>query len=194
MHGSVTISYCRQSAGKIPNISDMQDHKEWLKNVDRDAGHYIAGFADGEGSFNVSLRRRTDHKLGWQVAPSFNVSQKDRVILAFLKKTFGCGTLRSRKDGVVYFEVRNVSMLNDRVVPFFERFRFRSAAKKRNFQIFSKIIKLLNGNAFSEDILMKVVELREGLNKGHGRTRKYEMRDVLQGKSSETNTLDSSSF
>ncbi|MEK9179562.1 MAG: LAGLIDADG family homing endonuclease [Patescibacteria group bacterium] len=165
----------------------MQDHKKWLDQILPDVGNYIAGFVDGEGSFNISLRRREDHKLKWDIDPSFNVSQKDRVILAFLKKEFGCGTLRERKDGVVYFEVRNLSMLYDRVIPFFDKFGFRSAAKKRNFAIFKSIINILRHESSSKEVLEKVVQLREILNIGHGRKRKYEAHHVLlNGKSSET--------
>ncbi len=164
----------------------MQNHLEWLTQIPTDVGNYIAGFVDGEGSFNISLRRRDDHRLKWDVDPSFNVSQKDRVILAWHKKVFGCGTLRSRQDGVVYFEVRNLAMLAERVIPFFERFPFRSATKKRNFAIFKRIISVLRTGPLTQDILEKVVRLRETLNEGHGRKRKYEARHVLNGKSSET--------
>ena len=93
-------------------------------------GYYFAGFVDGEGSFNVSLKRNSSHQTGWQLEPSFNVSQKDRVILALLKQHLGCGTLRERPDGVVYYEVRNIRALQEVVVPFFERYRFLSASKK----------------------------------------------------------------
>ena len=164
----------------------MQNHTNWLEQISSDVGNYIAGFVDGEGSFNISLRKREDHSLGWDIDPSFNISQRDRVILAFHKKIFGCGTLRERRDGVVYFEVRNLSMLKERVIPFFERFQFRSAAKKRNFTIFKKIINVLSAAPFSKEILRQVVDLRETLNEGHGRKRKYEARHVFYGKSSET--------
>ncbi len=164
----------------------MKNDEQWLRHVKSDDGYYIAGFADGEGSFNVSLRRRDDHRLGWQIDPSFNVSQRDRVILAFLKRTFGCGTLRTRADGVIYYEVRNLSMLTNRVIPFFERFKIRSAAKKKNFTIFKKIIQALNSGSLTEQTLQRVVELREKLNEGRGRKRKYEARHVFRGKSSET--------
>lgn len=164
----------------------MQNHNEWLQQIPIDVGNYIAGFADGEGSFNISLRRRDDHRLGWDIDPSFNISQRDRVILAFCKKIFGCGTLRSRRDGVVYFEVRNLSMLATRIIPFFKRFGFRSATKKRNFAIFTKIIEILTEGPLNESILGRVVQLRETLNEGRGRKRKYEASHVLNRKSSET--------
>jgi len=164
----------------------MQDHKTWLEQIPVDVGNYIAGFVDGEGSFNVSLRRRDDHRLKWDIDPSFNVSQRDRVILAWHKKIFGCGILRERRDGVVYYEVRNLGMLFERVIPFFDRFPFRSATKKRNFNIFKRIISILRTGPLSEEILRQVVQLRETLNQGHGRKRKYEAYHVLNGKSSET--------
>lgn len=156
----------------------MQNHDAWLRAINPDEGNYIAGFVDGEGSFNISLRKRSDHTLGWQVAPSFNISQKDRVILAWIKKVFGCGTLRSRKDGVVYFEIRNTSMLYERVLPFFKRFGFRSAAEKRNFNVFAQIIKLLHKNQLNKQIFDEVVQLREKLNVGHGRKRKNTIQNI----------------
>src|SRR3989338_6532392 len=106
-------------------------------------GYYFAGFVDGEGSFNVSLKCNSSHQTGWQLEPSFNVSQKDRVILALLKQHLGCGTLRERPDGVVYYEVRNIRALQEVVVPFFERYRFLSASKKRNFSLFKRIVGLM---------------------------------------------------
>jgi hypothetical protein len=156
------------------------NEKEWLVSVPDDSGHYIAGFTDGEGSFNVSLRKRNDHVLGWQIAPSFNVSQRDLPILEFLHSTFGCGTIRMRRDGVGYFEVRNLREIATRVIPFFERFQIRSESKQRNFLIFRRIIRILRQGPLSEDILREAVMLRETLNDCRGRKRKYAATDVLQ--------------
>ena len=49
-------------------------------------GYYFAGFVDGEGSFHLTFRRRQDYKLPWKVSLCLNVSQKDKVILALLKR------------------------------------------------------------------------------------------------------------
>ena len=70
------------------------------KEVPPHIAWYLAGFVDGEGSFNVSLRRKNDYRLGWQVVLSFNVSQKEREILALMKRHFGCGIIKQRKDGL----------------------------------------------------------------------------------------------
>src|SRR3989344_3678609 len=106
-----------------------------MKNIPVDIGNYIAGFTDGEGSFNVSIKKRLDYKESWKLTASFNISQKDRVILAWVKHILGCGTLRERQDGVVYYEVTNVASLKEKIIPFFVRFNFISAKRKTNFSI-----------------------------------------------------------
>ena len=111
---------------------------QWLKQIPPHIGWYFAGFADGEGSFNVSLRRK-DYSVGWQLCPSFNVSQRDITVLALYKRWLKCGTLRTRQDGVVYYEVISIPALKEVILPFFEKYNFLSASKKKNFSIFRKI-------------------------------------------------------
>ena len=160
---------------------------KWLTDINPATGNYIAGFTDGEGSFNISMIKRKDYVGKWKVLASFNISQKDRVILEFIKNIFGCGTLRERTDGVVYFEVTNIDSLMGKVIPFFNRFIFLSANKKKNFLIFSKIVNLM---AKKEHLIQegfeKVVKLRETLNVGKGRKRKYNLAELITEKSSET--------
>jgi intein-encoded DNA endonuclease-like protein len=64
------------------------------QHTSRDIAFYIAGFTDGEGSFNVSFRKREDYLLGWKITPVFNISQKEKSILALVKHHLECGTLR----------------------------------------------------------------------------------------------------
>ena len=160
----------------------MADNNDtWLKAIPPHAGHYLAGFADGEGSFNVSLRKRDDHTLGWQVVTTFNVSQRDKTVLTLFKRHLGCGTLWQRSDGVWYYNVSNPTAISERVIPFFTRFNFFSASKKRNFSLFSKIVGLTATNQHLHPKgLQKVIELRELLNIGRGRKRKYTISDYTQ--------------
>ena len=151
-----------------------------MKHIPVDIGNYIAGFTDGEGSFNVSIKKRLDYKESWKLTASFNVSQKDRVILAWIKHILGCGTLRERKDGVVYYEVTNITSLCDTVIPFFKKFGFRSAYKKHNFRIFSEIVlKMQTGEHNSKEGFQQILELRENLNPGISRKRKYTLENVI---------------
>ena len=155
----------------------------WLRNIEPKFGYYIAGFTDGEGSFNVSVAKRKDYRGEWKLIASFNISQKDRVILAFIKHILGCGTLRERKDGVVYYEVTNIRSLQEKIIPFFLRFGFLSANKKRNFSIFRQIVDLMGqGEHLNPQGLQNILELREILNEGRGRTRKYTLQDVVNSR------------
>ena len=147
---------------------------QWLRNIPQDIGWYLAGFADGEGSFNVSLKRDTEYDTAWKVDPSFNVSQRDVSNLILFKRMLGTGTIRTRADGVAYYEVRNYRMLAERVIPFFRKFRFRSRSKQRNFTIFTKIVeRMVHGEHLTDRGVRGIIELREFLNPGRGRKRKY---------------------
>lgn len=161
----------------------------WIKNVKPEHGYYIAGFADGEGSFNVSLKKRNDYKGSWKLTASFNISQKDRVILAFIKKQLRCGTLRERKDGVVYYEVTNITSLYEHVIPFFREFGFLSARKKKNFSIFKQIVnKMYHKEHLTKQGFEEILRLREQLNQGIGRKRKYSLQSYNETKKSPETT------
>ena len=97
-----------------------------VRKIPPHVGYYLAGFADGEGSFNVVFRPRSDYRMPWKISLCFNVSQRERVILALFKRYLRCGTLRQRDDGVWYYEVNNFNAIVENVIPFFERFRFFS--------------------------------------------------------------------
>lgn len=160
-----------------------------MKKISSDIGNYIAGFTDGEGSFNVSIKKRLDYKESWKLTASFNISQKDRVILAWIKHILGCGTLRERKDGVVYFEVTNITSLYNTIIPFFRKYSFRSAYKKNNFRIFSEIVSIMYfGEHNTTEGFQKVLKLREKLNNGIGRKRKYTLKDVINSEESSETT------
>ena len=150
------------------------------KQIPSDLGNYLAGFTDGEGSFNVSFRKRKDYTIPWKVSLSFNVSQKDVVILSIFKKHLKCGNLRERKnDGVWYYEVTNFNAIQNNVIPFFKRFRFLSTKKKRDFSKFQQIAKLIdNKEHLTVEGIIKILEIRKDMNDGGNR--KYSDEEILR--------------
>jgi len=162
--------------------------EKWLNKVPLEIGYYIAGFVDGEGSFNVSLRRKKDYKLNWQIVLSFNVSQKDQVVLSMMKQYLECGIIKTRRhDGLHSYDVTNPTGIVKRVLPFFDRFEFISTSKKINYSIFKKIVYMMYAKKhLNKDGFVQILKLREKLNEGKGRTRKYSMEDVLKEVSPET--------
>jgi hypothetical protein len=129
-----------------PSGADNQQERPsstaWLDAIPPDLGHYVAGFVDGEGSFNVPIRRERDRGLPWRVSLSFNVSQIGPEAPELLRSVYGVGTVRGRSDGVFYFEVTKPTDLVERVFPFFERFRLRGP-KERDLAVFRQITELV---------------------------------------------------
>ena len=141
-----------------------------VHEVPPEIGWYLAGFADGEGSFNVSFRAREDYEVPWKVSLCFNVSQRDRVILALFKRQLKCGTMRQRRDGVWYYEVNNFTAIVENVIPFFTRFGFLSAKKKRDFSKFKQLAALMQrGEHLKKDGIREIVRIRRDMNDGGNR-------------------------
>jgi LAGLIDADG endonuclease len=130
-------------------------------------GYYFAGFVDGEGSFHLTFRRRRDYKLPWKVSLCLNVSQKDQVILGLLKQHLQCGEIRYKSDDVWMYEVNNLAAIRTNVIPFFNRFGFLSAKKKRDFAIFRQMADLMaTGAHLSQDGIRELLKLRLTMNDG----------------------------
>ena len=141
-----------------------------LKQTPPRIGYYLAGFADGEGSFNVSFRPRTDYGFPWKISLCFNISQRDPLVLALFKRHLGCGTMRQRQDGVWYFEVNNLSAILASVIPFFDRFGFLSAKKKRDFAKFKQMAHIIrDGRHLSREGVEEILRVRADMNDGGNR-------------------------
>jgi hypothetical protein len=135
--------------------------------VPNEIGWYLAGFVDGEGSFNVSFRPREDYGFPWKISLCFNVSQRDPVVLSLMKRHMECGTMRQRADGVWYYEVNNFKAIVENVIPFFSRFHFLSAKKKRDFAKFIQLAKLIrDGKHLTEEGVREVLSIRREMNDG----------------------------
>src|SRR5438093_678535 len=149
-----------------------------VQEIPESIGFYFAGFVDGEGSFNLSFRKRSDYKLPWKVSLCLNVSQKDRSMLALLKHHLKCGTIRYKSDDVWFFEVNNLIAIRENVIPFFERFRFLSVKKKRDFAIFKRMASLMaEGAHLRKEGIVELLKLRRKMNDGG--KRKYDEQAIL---------------
>jgi hypothetical protein len=158
-----------------PSGADNQQERPssaaWLDAVPDDLGNWVAGFVDGEGSFNVPIRRLRSGSLPFRVSLSFNVSQVGREEPQLLRSTFGTGTVRGRGDGVYYYEVTTVTGLVGRVFPFFERFPLRGA-KRYDLVRFRQITSLIQlGHHLSAEGFAEILTLRAPMNRGGKRRR-----------------------
>ena len=144
-----------------------------------DIKSYLSGYADGEGCFCVSINKSDRHKFGWEIRPSFSVSQNsDRTqVIEMLQKYFGCGTIRpDRSDKTLKYEVRSVDELVERVIPHFEETPLLSR-KQHDFELFAEICRLMYQGAHHEkEGFKRILELAFKMNPSG--IRKYTIEEI----------------
>jgi hypothetical protein len=153
------------------NQQERPSSAAWLDALPGDLGNWVAGFVDGEGSFNVPIRRLRSGVLPFRISLSFNVSQVGPAEPTLLRSVFGVGTVRGRGDGVYYFEVTTAGALVERVFPFFERFPLRGA-KRHDLEVFRTITALIQlGRHLTPNGFEEILALRAPMNRGGKRRR-----------------------
>ena len=121
----------------------------------------------------IVVRKKSDYKIGYKISACFNVSQKESYILSQFKKHLRCGTLRTRSDGVSYFEVNNLTAITENVIPFFDHLRFISANKKFQYSKFCQAVKCLeNKEHLTPEGFDKIIQIRQQMNRGGKSSRK----------------------
>ena len=133
----------------LPHGKSMDAIRRRPSEARIDIPSYICGYVDGEGCFCVSLRPQSRIRVGWEVRPSFSVSQNgDRSeVIRLLPSIFGCGSIRpDRSDRTFKYEVRSLNHLIESVIPFFEEWPLLSS-KRSDFLLFSQVCRLMNTRA-----------------------------------------------
>ena len=117
--------------------------------------------------FTVSFSPRSKLRVGWEVRPSFSVSQNaDRAeVLAAIRVYFGCRGFRpDRSDKTLKYEVRDLASLMAKVIPHFEQYPLMSS-KRRDFEKFATICRLLERRRhLTSDGLREIARLAVTMN------------------------------
>ena len=122
---------------------DFIKRRPW--SLPMDLNSYISGYIDGEGCFCVSFQPSDRHRFGWEVRPSFSVSQNAErsEVLYLIQNAWKCGFIRpDRSDKTLKFEVRNIGNLVAKVLPHFRAFPLMSS-KQADFKRFARICELV---------------------------------------------------
>ena len=140
----------------------------------------FSGFVDGEGCFCVSFQPSRRHRLGWEVRPSFSVSQNnDRAeLLALIRERWGCGHIRpDRSVKTLKFEVRDLRDLVEKVLPHFASYPLLSS-KRRDLELFARICELVRQDRHrTVEGFGEIVELAVKMNSSG--KRKYSGSEIL---------------
>ena len=163
----------RQSAGKTPTQSRL------IAKIPQTTGDYLAGFVDGEGSFNVSFRPRRDYRQPWKVSLCFNISQRENTLLVLFRELVEAGTTRRRADGCWYYEANSLRAIRSSVIPFFERFGFLSLKRRRDFAKFRELAQMMSeGRHLSYGGVVEILRIRRDMNDGG--KRRYSDAEILR--------------
>ena len=144
-------------------------------------GEYISGYIDGEGSFCISFSPSNRHRFGWEIRPSFSVSQNfDRAeVLQLLKQRWRKGTIRpDRSDKTLKFEIRAIEDLVGSVIPHFRKFPILSS-KRKDFECFEQICqRIVRKEHLEPEGFKSIVDLAFQMNPSG--KRKYHKEDILK--------------
>ncbi len=163
---------------KIKNQNDFVLSSHYtptaLLEKTRNIPEYITGYVDGEGCFTVTFNKKIKANLGWELRPSFSVSQNEnrRQVLDIIKKYFGCGYIRrDYADKTVKFEIRNHNDLIKKVIPHFEQFFFLSK-KQKDFKLFKQICFIVDKNKhLQKEGFINIIQLAYQMN-GSGKRKR----------------------
>jgi LAGLIDADG endonuclease len=130
----------------------------------------------------IVCRKRGDYGRKWKLSAAFNVSQQDPTPLELFRDTLGCGSLRRAGNtrsggGGWYWEVNRLSDIGGRIVPFFERFPL-VGQKANDFDSFRSAVALLSKSVVGDDDYVRIIQLREGMNRGG--KRRYSAERILR--------------
>jgi hypothetical protein len=138
--------------------------------------NYIVGLVDGEGSFTVYVKNPDSSKKvkrRTKVEPRFYVKliEKDKEILYELGKFFGCGSVyfqgdkRRNHQDCYRYEVANRNDLERIIIPFFRNNPLKFASKKRDFEIFCRILKMVQEKKHLEESgLREIYNLKQKMH------------------------------
>ena len=162
------VSNCCKRSNTLALSSSKYSMEEFI-----DFPSWLSGFTDGEGCFLISFNENNSFKLKLEVRPSFSIGQgKHRSsyesqthILKRIESYFDCGSVRKyKRDGMMKYEVRNLSKLCDVIIPHFEKYPLLTQ-KKEDFNSFKEICFLMRSNHHrNEQGLKKIIGLACDIN------------------------------
>lgn len=116
------------------------------------SGHYIAGFVDGEGCFDLQFRRDVRHKregkpvyYSWKVQFAIVSREDEKELFEKIKNTLNCGEIYFARGDQVRYSVQKIDTILNYVVPFFEKYPL-CGKKKKDFSLWVEAVNILNKN------------------------------------------------
>ena len=142
---------------------------------------FVTGFADGEGSFSVSIYKNAEFKVGWRVLLNFSIglNEKDQTLLQEIKNYFSVGSI-NWKHGMKTIQFRVVSIENLQIIiNHFDKYPLITN-KWADYQLFKQIFQIIQRKEHLTFVgLRKIVGIRASMNQGLSLELKRAFPDVV---------------
>lgn len=130
--------------------------------------YFITGLMDAEASFVVQIIKSSSHRLGWVVAPSFQITlhSKDMEVLKLIKAFFnGIGNITQQNPLAVQYRVQSVQVLS-LIIDHFDKHPLISK-KQADYLLFKEVILMMQRKEhLTQEGLEKIVSIKASLNLG----------------------------
>ncbi|MEI6238157.1 MAG: LAGLIDADG family homing endonuclease [bacterium] len=135
---------------------------------------YIVGLTDGEGCFFVNVWESSSYKAGYCIQMHFHIKmqEKDRPLLEKVKNTLECGAVYFQKEKRINhsqcyrYTVSSYRDILGLIIPFFKSHPLQSVTKRKSFEAFCKIAKLVkSGKHLTKTGIDKIKVLKSEMNK-----------------------------
>jgi len=130
-------------------------------------GNWLAGFADGEGSFYIRIKEASSAKSINRVSFFFSISQsiRDSDLIHDISKFLDCGAISSNQK-YLQLRVTKFEDVETKIIPFFKNYPMHGI-KNLNYLDFCKIMELVQSKVnITTEGINEIKTIKEGMNFG----------------------------
>lgn len=165
----------------LHEFRDLVNPKDLPKKT-KELHYYLAGFADAEGCFSVSVKPQESARWKFVIDPIFQVTQhkNNEIVIKLFLRVLKCGRIIQKpgQEDLLLFLVDNRRQLKEKILPFFEKYVL--LAKKRDFEKFREIIlRMENKEHFTKEGFCSLVKIAFEMNM-QGKQRRYSLEEILR--------------
>jgi len=127
----------------------------------------VTGFVDGEGSFNLDIRKNSKSRLGWSVGLTFQIGlhKKDLEVLEQIKSYFGVGNITSHGSEAVQYRVTSTKGF-EKIIMHFDKYPLITQ-KLADYLLWKRAIEIIiSKEHLTLEGIKKIVSIRASINKG----------------------------
>lgn len=131
--------------------------------------YFVTGFADGEGSFIISVTKNSESSLGFRVKATFSIylSKKDLGLLKIIQSYFGgAGNIGENYKDFSSYTFNSLDEICNILIPHFDKYPLITN-KFADYLLFRKAVMLMkNKSHLTEEGLKAIIDIKASLNRG----------------------------